>query len=104
MLRWKIEPLTLDLKYTWKISRNSSDQKKNLIVTLDDGTYSGKGEAAPNVRYNESAEEGIKLFARFINSVPEQITRPDILRELSKSANIFNSLSFAIECEWFRYE
>ena len=45
MLRWRIESVTLDLKYTWKISRNSSDQKTNLIVTVEDGIFSGKGEA-----------------------------------------------------------
>ncbi len=104
MLRWTIEPVTLDLKYTWKISRNSSDQKTNLIVTVEDGTFSGKGEAAPNVRYNESADKGIKLFPHFINKISDLVIDVKTLQPFLKSIGIFNSLSFAIESAWFRYE
>ena len=104
MLRWTIEPVTLDLKYTWKISRNSSDQKTNLIVTVDDGTFSGKGEAAPNIRYNETAEEGIKLFPRFIKHVSDTAIDLHTLQPILKSIGIFNSLSFAIESAWLRFE
>jgi len=56
MLRWQIEPITLDLKYTWKISRNASDQKTNLLVQVSDDDSTGKGEAAPNIRYGEKPE------------------------------------------------
>ncbi len=104
MLRWTIEPVTLDLKYTWKISRNSSDQKTNLIVTVGDGIFSGKGEAAPNVRYNESAEEGIRLFSHFANNVKNGIFDILTLQPFLKSIGIFNSLSFAIESAWYSYE
>ena len=104
MLRWTIEPVTLDLKYTWKISRNSSDQKTNLIVTVEDGTFSGKGEAAPNVRYNESADKGIKLFPHFINKISDLVIDVKTLQPFLKSIGIFNSLSFAIESAWFRFE
>ena len=104
MLHWKIEPVTLDLKYTWKISRNATDQKTNLIVTVGDGINSGKGEAAPNIRYNESAEEGIKIFPRFVNAVPAEVPDASLLAPILKSSGIFNSLSFAIESAWFRYE
>ena len=73
MLNWKIEQIMLDLKYTWKISRNASDQKTNLIVSVTDGVYSGKGEAAPNIRYNESADDGLKVFERFEKTSPGNI-------------------------------
>ena len=104
MLNWKIEQIKLDLKYTWKISRNASDQKTNLIVSVTDGVYSGKGEAAPNIRYNESADDGLKVFERFEKTSPGNIkTQEDLLLKI-KSAAIFNSLAFAIESAWFAYE
>ena len=53
---WECQRLQLPLKYTWKISRNASNEKNNLLVLLhiDDKTYAG--EAAPNIRYNETIE------------------------------------------------
>ena len=56
MINWTIETIILDLKYTWKISRNATDQKQNLIVVLSDGIHRGYGEAAPNIRYGETPE------------------------------------------------
>jgi hypothetical protein len=104
MLHWKIEPVTLDLKYTWKISRNSSDTKTNLIVTVTDGIHTGKGEAAPNVRYNESSEDGIKLFSKFAAAGSSGIDDINELHSIIKSSGIFNSLAFAVESAWFRLE
>lgn len=53
---WTLTPLVLPLRYTWKISRNASTTKTNLLVRLRDGAHEGLGEAAPNVRYNETPE------------------------------------------------
>jgi L-alanine-DL-glutamate epimerase-like enolase superfamily enzyme len=99
---WSISPIILDLKYTWKISRNASDQKTNLIVTYSDGKYSGRGEAAPNVRYNESAEEGLRQFELVANDL-DKVKDAVELRQLLKEKNIFNSLQFAIESAWFHF-
>ncbi len=104
MLHWKIEPITLDLKYTWKISRNATDRKTNLIVTVTDGTNSGSGEAAPNIRYHESAEEGLRLFMPFADIASQGVFNADDLRDKIKSSGLFNSLSFAVESAWFRFE
>jgi L-alanine-DL-glutamate epimerase-like enolase superfamily enzyme len=104
MLTWKIEPITLDLKYTWKISRNSSDQKTNLIVTVNDGTFFGKGEAAPNIRYHESAEAGLKLFPSFTKAAESGGSDLNSIREAINSSRLFNALSFAIEAAWFDFE
>jgi L-alanine-DL-glutamate epimerase-like enolase superfamily enzyme len=103
-LHWNIRQVILDLKYTWKISRNASDQKTNLIVTVDDGKHSGAGEAAPNIRYNESADEGILQFDAFVKSVNETDINAKSLSIISKNLHLFNSLAFAIESAWFRYE
>ncbi len=56
MLRWHIEEKQLHLRYTWKISRNSSDTKANLFIRVADSKHVGIGEAAPNIRYGETAE------------------------------------------------
>jgi len=55
-LKWSIELKRLDLKYTWAISRNSSDFKINAFINVTDGINIGIGEAAPNVRYNETPD------------------------------------------------
>ena len=98
-MNWSIEPITLDLRYTWKISRNASDLKTNLIVKFDDGKFSGRGEAAPNVRYHESAEEGLKVFEK-ISPELELVQDLASLRNLLKDQNVFKALSFAIESAW----
>jgi L-alanine-DL-glutamate epimerase-like enolase superfamily enzyme len=103
MLHWSIELITLDLKYTWKISRNATDQKKNLIVTVGDGMFEGKGEAAPNIRYKETAEEGLLHFSNFQKSVSDIINDVSDIHSTCKSSGIFNSLAFAIESAWFHY-
>ena len=103
-LSWSIDSITLDLKYIWKISRNATDQKTNLIVTVGDGTFSGQGEAAPNIRYNESAEEGQRIFPSFQKKVSDSEVNPANIVALCKDLGLFNSLSFAIESAWYRYE
>lgn len=50
----------LQLKHAWTISRNSSQFKDNVFVKLEKDGVIGLGEAAPNVRYGESAELTIK--------------------------------------------
>ena len=53
MLEIKIK--RLDLAHTWTIARGSADYKENVFVKLERGGICGFGEAAPNVRYGESA-------------------------------------------------
>ncbi|MBC7389561.1 MAG: dipeptide epimerase [Opitutaceae bacterium] len=55
-LKWSIELKRLELKYTWAISRNASDFKINAFIKVTDGINTGIGEAAPNVRYNETPD------------------------------------------------
>ncbi len=52
--RMKWEVRRLDLKHAWTISRNSSTFKENVFVSLSSGGTEGVGEAAPNVRYQET--------------------------------------------------
>ena len=60
-LSW--EPITLDLKTTFRIAHGSSDQRFNALVFLDDGV----GEAAAVPYYGET-QQGI---IEYLKSVPE---------------------------------
>jgi L-alanine-DL-glutamate epimerase-like enolase superfamily enzyme len=59
-----LKPLPLKLTHTWTISRNSSTEKKNGLLTLVADGVRGYGEAAANVRYGQSWESGEAAFAR----------------------------------------
>lgn len=60
-LRW--EPITLDLKTTFRVAHGASDQRFNVLVFLDDGV----GEAAAVPYYGET-QEGI---IEYLKSVPD---------------------------------
>ena len=94
MLTWNITQQYLELLYPWKISRNTSTQKTNLFITVTDGTYSGMGEIAPNIRYGETPDLIISCFSRFISD-GTSIRSIDELTECIK--DFPNSLRFGIE-------
>jgi L-alanine-DL-glutamate epimerase-like enolase superfamily enzyme len=60
-LHW--EPITLDLKTTFRVAHGASDQRYNVLVYLDDGV----GEAAAVPYYGET-QQGI---IDYLKSVPE---------------------------------
>lgn len=60
-LRW--EPITLDLKTTFRVAHGASDQRYNVLVYLDDGV----GEAAAVPYYGET-QQGI---IDYLKSVPD---------------------------------
>lgn len=60
-LHW--EPITLDLKMTFRVAHGASDQRYNVLVYLDDGV----GEAAAVPYYGET-QEGI---LEYLKSVPD---------------------------------
>jgi L-Ala-D/L-Glu epimerase len=60
-LHW--EPISLDLKTTFRVAHGPSDQRHNVLVYLDDGV----GEAAAVPYYGES-QEGI---IEYLTSVPD---------------------------------
>src|ERR1041384_6692263 len=103
MLRWQIEKKILELKYTWKISRNASDSKTNLFVNVSDHLVEGIGEAAPNIRYNETPDVLEKQFEGFVSSIVKEPSNPNELEELLKSLPVANALRFAIESAYIDY-
>lgn len=70
MLEYKIKDL--NLVHTWTISRNSSDVKHNVFVKFSKNGIFGIGEAAPNIRYNETPESTIAVIEK-ANSLVEKI-------------------------------
>lgn len=64
-----LSPLELKLTHTWTLSRGSSTEKKNGLLTLAADGVTGFGEAAANVRYGQSWESGEVAFARVKSAV-----------------------------------
>lgn len=103
MFKWSIEELELPLKFTWNISRNSSDIKRNFIVTVQNGSFQGKGEVAFNVRYGESRELILSKFDEFINNVPQELTGIESLIAYLDTTELPQSLKFGIESSFVHY-
>lgn len=61
-LEYKIKELKL--QHTWTIARNSSDVKYNVFVRYERDGIVGIGEAAPNVRYNETPESTVETIEK----------------------------------------
>ena len=62
--RLSVSQKRLLLRHTWTISRNSSDFKDNVFVRVERDGIVGWGEAAPNVRYNQSAEQTVAAIEK----------------------------------------
>ena len=63
-----LEFLNLPLRYEWKLSRNTSFEKTNGLISLSYGGRCAKGEIAPNVRYQESPE---RVKSEFETALPQ---------------------------------
>lgn len=103
MIHWQIEAIRLDLKYTWKLSRNATDYKINNIITISDGKFSGKGEVAPNIRYNETPEGMLSAFELFMAHAPGNVNSMPELTELLSTLALPNALRFGIESAYVHY-
>jgi L-alanine-DL-glutamate epimerase-like enolase superfamily enzyme len=103
-LNWTIEAIHLPLKYTWKLSRNATDEKTNLIVSCSDGKHTGKGEAAPNIRYGESPELLLDQFHALNASLNESFHTLEELEELFDRQHTAYALRFAVESAWLHFK
>ena len=94
---WSIKPLVLPLRYVWKISRNASTTKTNLLVQVAGNANSGLGEVAPNVRYGETPE---LLQAQFATLQAQGLAEVATLAELDTllaACSVASALSFGLE-------
>ncbi|MER2995931.1 enolase C-terminal domain-like protein [Pontibacter populi] len=103
MLTWRIEALHLKLKYTWRIARNASDEKMNFLVQVSDGSYSGFGEAAPNIRYGETPDLLLQQYQVLIMAGLGSVKSMEDLLQLLTEHTPVNSLRFAIEAAYLHY-
>ncbi|RAK65976.1 dipeptide epimerase [Hymenobacter edaphi] len=104
MLHWSIRPLELPLRFTWKISRNASDAKTNLLVRVGDaGGTSGWGEAAPNVRYGESPAGLLTEFEALQQAGLAQVQDLTDLTALLEARQPAHALRFALESAYVHY-
>ncbi|WP_207432597.1 dipeptide epimerase [Sabulibacter ruber] len=103
MLLWNLEARDLTLRYTWKISRNASDVKTNLFVTVGDGQAQGRGEAAPNVRYGETPALLQEQFQALQASGLDQISSVEELSSLLSQHPVLPALRFAIESAFIHF-
>ncbi|WP_242927027.1 enolase C-terminal domain-like protein [Pontibacter vulgaris] len=103
MLNWRIEALHLKLKYTWKIARNASNEKVNFLVQVSDGTYSGFGEAAPNIRYGETPELLLQQYQVLLMAGLAQVKSMEDLLQLLLEHQPVNALRFAIESAYVHF-
>ncbi len=97
MTIWTLTTHDLPLSYLWKIARNASATKTNLVLQAIQGEASGRGEAAPNVRYGESPA---LLQAQFEDLLAHGLARADTLPELAAllaAQPVAHALRFALE-------
>jgi len=103
MLTWSLEKIELPLKFTWKISRNSSDRKVNYLVRVKSSDIEGVGEVAFNSRYGESEEQIQKCFEKFLEGGPKRLSSVEDLALILKPLNLPSSLRFGIESAFVHY-
>ena len=87
----------LPLRYIWKIARNASATKTNLLVRVAGAGHSGTGEAAPNVRYAESPELLQAQFAALQARGLDAVDSLAALDALLAAHPVAHALSFALE-------
>lgn len=104
MLTWTLTPLHLPLRYIWKIARNASTFKTNLLVQVAGGGYQGRGEAAPNIRYGETLEV---LTTQFDQLLASGLDRCETLADLTQLLILrppASALRFALESAFVHRE
>ena len=97
MPTWTLTAHLLPLRYTWKISRNASTTKTNLLLQVAGRGQQGTGEAAPNVRYGESPELLQQQFAALQAAGLAAVGSLAELDALLATHPVAHALSFALE-------
>lgn len=102
---WSLTALELPLRFTWKISRNASTTKTNLLVQVRDaaGRAAGYGEAAPNVRYGETPAGLQAEFAALLGAGLGCVQTEAELHELLAEQSVAHALRFALESAWVHW-
>lgn len=92
-MRLEIRPIKLPLKVNWKISRNSSVEKQNYIISVR-GDENILGEVAPNIRYRETPEIIEEQFQKYFSQEFETLFDIKVMMNIPE---ICHSLKFGID-------
>ena len=105
-LLWTVQARELPLRFTWKISRNASVSKTNLLVRVADaaGAAVGWGEAAPNVRYGETPAGLLLEFERLGAAGLALVQSLTELEEFLAAHPPAHALRFALESAFVHRE
>ena len=88
-----LEPLRLELKVNWKLSRNEALYKENYRVIFELDGKQGAGEAAPNIRYGETPQNLEEQFEKL-----PRFNDPDEALAYCENADLFHSLKCGLVC------
>ncbi|MBJ6109767.1 dipeptide epimerase [Hymenobacter sp. BT523] len=97
MPTWTLTAHELPLRFVWKISRNASAAKTNLLVRMAGQGHHGTGEAAPNVRYGETPELLARQFEDLQAAGLNGVASLEELDPLLAAQPVAHALSFALE-------
>ncbi len=97
MPTWTLTAHLLPLRYVWKISRNASATKTNLLLQVAGHGHHGTGEAAPNVRYGETPELLQQQFTQLQAHGLAAVNTPEELNALLAVRPVAHALRFALE-------
>ena len=92
-MKFTIEKINLPLKVNWKLSRNATNEKTNLIIKLKADPLI-MGEVAPNIRYGETPDSILNQFYEYFS---EDFSHESEVREVMSNQKIFHSLKFGID-------
>ncbi len=79
-------PITLDLRTTFRIAHGASDQRFNVIVTLEESGLTGRGEAAAVVYHGET-QAGIIAYLSSLQGTtadPQKLNDPFLVEDFLK--------------------
>ena len=93
-LIWTIEIIDLKLKYDWKISRNSSRNKQNLVIKVNGIPL---GEAAPNIRWKETISKIESEFLGIGDLLPGDISELSTFAKKIRDLRVSQSLKCALD-------
>ncbi|TPE42607.1 enolase C-terminal domain-like protein [Pontibacter mangrovi] len=103
MLKWQIEVLHLKLKRSSVSAPGTQATKVNFLVQVSDGTFSGFGEAAPNLRYGETPELLLQQYKVLLMAGLPHVPSMEELLQLLEQHPPINALRFAIEAAYLHY-
>ena len=102
-MKLKYTKYRINLAHSFNISRSKNKWYDIIYVYIIDGEFIGRGEAAPNLRYNESADQILKLLEKI--HLPKEIKDREsifeyILPQLQNVKSLEAAFSMALWDWW----